>query len=415
MATNTLDKYYTPEYLVKHTVDKAIEILGIENITEVVEPAAGDGAFIPYLKATFLNIPLRLYDLYPEHPEIIEQDYKKLRLSYKKGRLTIGNPPFGTSSSLWKAFCKKAASNSDFIVYISPASQYNSNYYFKEGVLVYSELLNDIVYRGSAKEGGKDQAVKTCLNIYKVYNREEDEDWRLNKINSIVKYGRHMIGEGDYDYDYYLAHGTSGPRNLTLITKGEYKYCWGVKVLDEKYRSKIEEFLKNINQYDKELKSLKSAFPILDNAFFTSKLKTFLFPTREERLNSIVKFDRTYKDIPDEFEYHLKHMGSGNVGFLCKKEEFYSSFGVKVLDENYRSKIEEFLNNFKQYDKEIKANLSGPPFINKSFFLSKLKTFLFPTREERLAQDYPLDDDFEYTEVKTPVKIERALYAKELW
>ena len=178
MAVNTKDKYYTPEWLVKHTVKKAVEIIGKENITDIIEPSAGDGAFIEELDklAKELGVNVGYYDLYPSHPRIIKMDYKKLIKSYKKGRLIIGNPPFGTSSSLWKAFCKKSAKIGDFIAFVSPASQYKSNYYFKEGELIYSELLNDVEYRGDEEYGGKDQKVRTCLDIYKVYDREEEEE-----------------------------------------------------------------------------------------------------------------------------------------------------------------------------------------------------------------------------------------------
>ena len=135
MTVNTKDKYYTPEWLVKHTVKKAVEIIGKENITDIIEPSAGDGAFIEELDklANELGVNVGYYDLYPSHPRIVKMDYKKLIKSYKKGRLIIGNPPFGTSSSLWKAFCKKSAKIGDYIAFISPASQYKSNYDFKEG------------------------------------------------------------------------------------------------------------------------------------------------------------------------------------------------------------------------------------------------------------------------------------------
>lgn len=208
MSVNTLDKYFTPDWLVEHTIKKAIEIIGKENITELVEPSAGDGAFIEALKKNFPDIVQRYYDLYPEHPEVVRQDYKKLILSYKKGRMTIGNPPFGTSSSLWKAFCKKAATNSDWIVFVSPASQYNSNYYFKEGELVYSELLNDVEYRGSEEHGGKATKVRTCLNIYKVYDREASEDWRYGQLQKdvIIEYASSVA---ENKYDFYIARKMS--------------------------------------------------------------------------------------------------------------------------------------------------------------------------------------------------------------
>ena len=165
MAVNNHDKYYTPQYLVKHHVKKTIEILGKENITHVIEPSAGDGAYIRALSDTFEDMDIGYYDLYPEHPQITQQDYLKLRMSYKKGRLVIGNPPYGTASSLWRGFCKKSARIADYVSFISPASQYNSNYYFPQGELIYSELLNDVEYLGSKVEGGVPHKVRTCLKL----------------------------------------------------------------------------------------------------------------------------------------------------------------------------------------------------------------------------------------------------------
>ena len=206
MAVDTKDKYYTPEWLVKHTVKKAVEIIGKENITDIIEPSAGDGAFIEELDklAKELGVNVGYYDLYPSHPRIIKMDYKKLIKSYKKGRLIIGNPPFGTSSSLWKAFCKKSAKIGDFIAFVSPASQYKSNYYFKEGELIYSELLNDVEYRGDEEYGGKAQKVRTCLNIYKVYDREEEEDWKIARLEQDVL----ITKEGA---DFYFGTWGAGP------------------------------------------------------------------------------------------------------------------------------------------------------------------------------------------------------------
>jgi len=298
MAVNTKDKYYSPDWLVEHTIKKAIEILGYDNISDIIEPSAGDGAFIEMLKKYFPDKLQYYYDLYPEHPEVKEQDFKELRKSYKRGRLVIGNPPFGISSSLWKSFCRKSARIADYIAFVSPASQYNSNYYFKEGVLVYSELLNDVEYRGSETEGGKAQKVRTCLNIYKVYDREEN-NWREDKIRQIVKYGRSYKDDGIL-YDYYLSSMTNGEKTLlNLCNKEDFYGTFGVTVLDEKYRSKIEEFLKNFKQYEKELRNVTTIHKIT-NGIFYDKISKFLYPTREERLEQEVLTDILYSQ--DDFE-----------------------------------------------------------------------------------------------------------------
>ena len=54
------DKYYTSEALAKRVVETAITTFGLENISEFVEPSAGAGVFLPFLKET--GKPVRAYD-----------------------------------------------------------------------------------------------------------------------------------------------------------------------------------------------------------------------------------------------------------------------------------------------------------------------------------------------------------------
>ena len=99
MAKIENDKYYTPVDLAKYCIDKTFEIIGKENITDIIEPSAGNGSFSNQLDCT-------AYDLYPEGDNIIKQDYLKLDLPYKEGRLIIGNPPYGTANNLSVQFYK---------------------------------------------------------------------------------------------------------------------------------------------------------------------------------------------------------------------------------------------------------------------------------------------------------------------
>lgn len=67
-AINTNDKYYAPEWLSNHIVNITLHLIGKENISEIIEPSAGDGSFIKKLDST--GIPTKYYDLYPENPRI---------------------------------------------------------------------------------------------------------------------------------------------------------------------------------------------------------------------------------------------------------------------------------------------------------------------------------------------------------
>lgn len=147
-----LDKYYTSKELAKRLIEKTYNIIGIDNITEIIEPSAGSGSFSNQIKNCLA------YDIYPEHPNIIKQDFLKLKLQYKKGRLFIGNPPFGDRLNLARQFMKKHYIQGDYIAYILPISQLNNNYNFYEFDLIHSEDLGVINY--------SDREVHCCFNIY---------------------------------------------------------------------------------------------------------------------------------------------------------------------------------------------------------------------------------------------------------
>src|SRR5574344_2003660 len=102
-----LDKYYTDEILAKSLIEKTFSIL--ENITEVIEPSAGAGAFSNNIKNCIA------YDIEPEQQNITKQDFLTLDIKYKKGRLIIGNPPFGQRNILALKFFKKAINICDVV------------------------------------------------------------------------------------------------------------------------------------------------------------------------------------------------------------------------------------------------------------------------------------------------------------
>lgn len=85
----TNDKYYTPPDLARELIVKTIRFIGAKNITDIIEPSAGNGSFSKWFKNC------RAYDIEPEAEGIIKQDFLTLDLPYQKGRLIIGNPPFG--------------------------------------------------------------------------------------------------------------------------------------------------------------------------------------------------------------------------------------------------------------------------------------------------------------------------------
>jgi len=147
-----LDKFYTPKEIVNRCIDIFFNMVDVEDVTEIIEPSAGSGAFSLKLENCIA------YDIEPEHESIIEQDFLNLELPYKKGRAIIGNPPFGNRNNLALKFFKKSIKSCDYIGYILPISQLNNTNSFYEFDLISSHDLGELNYSGVN--------VKCCFNVY---------------------------------------------------------------------------------------------------------------------------------------------------------------------------------------------------------------------------------------------------------
>ena len=124
LKRNTIDKYYTKPNVVSNCIDLIKTHITITKDDLIIEPSAGDGAFIPSIKK--LTNHCKFYDLEPEHNDIIQQDfldfeYTQFKKDYKKIHI-IGNPPFGRQSSLAIKFIKKCCLFASSISFILPKS-----------------------------------------------------------------------------------------------------------------------------------------------------------------------------------------------------------------------------------------------------------------------------------------------------
>lgn len=106
------DQYYTKPEVAKLCVRHIDDLDSYDNI---IEPSAGNGAFLEYLPK------YEAYDILPEHKDIIRQDFLLLDKNYDGKTLFIGNPPFGKRYSLAKAFIKKCIElNAYTVAFILP-------------------------------------------------------------------------------------------------------------------------------------------------------------------------------------------------------------------------------------------------------------------------------------------------------
>lgn len=158
MSKIELDKYYTPKSVVEKCVDVLGSIIGVSGVTDVIEPSAGDGAFIESVENTF-HCGKSYLDIAPESSLVKEQDFLTYNEVYKKGRVIIGNPPFGSRNSLIIKFFKKSVELGDYVAFILPISQLNNTKQLYEFDLIYSEDLGVENYSGVP--------LHCCFNVYK--------------------------------------------------------------------------------------------------------------------------------------------------------------------------------------------------------------------------------------------------------
>ncbi len=122
LKRKTTDKFYTKPDIAIWCCDTIRTHLQISYDTDtIIEPSAGNGVFVNSIK--LLVRKYHFYDLFPEHSEILQQDYLEYVHTHSSGKIhVIGNPPFGRQSSLAIQFIKKSCEFCDSISFILPKS-----------------------------------------------------------------------------------------------------------------------------------------------------------------------------------------------------------------------------------------------------------------------------------------------------
>ena len=231
MAKIELDKYYTDTELAKYCINKTRDVIGEGNITEYLEPSAGNGSFS-------LQIPNCLaYDIAPEHESILEQNYLKLNLPYKKGRLVIGNPPFGNKMKLAKDFFKKSVLISDYICFILPISQLNNSQSLFEFDLIYSEDLGTKMY--------SNVNLHCCFNIYKrpVGGLNKKTTSKLKDVEIVRQDSKRYNSIVEDVRMCYWGNGSAGK----ILTNVEDRYAGEYKIIihNKEHFDEIKSFILN--------------------------------------------------------------------------------------------------------------------------------------------------------------------------
>ena len=241
MSKIELDKYYTSDDLAKYCVEKTKEILGEENITEYLEPSAGSGVFLKYLDKPYLA-----YDIEPEGENIIQADYLTLNETYKKGRLIIGNPPYGRCLNLAQKFYKKSIKLGDYIAFILPISQLNNSNSMYEFDLIHSEDFGEKEYSGIK--------LHCCFNIYKRPQKGLNKP-KIKKLKDITIYRQDSKGYLEKDFDIRMCYWGNASAGKILKEHEHYSAEYKIKIHNNELKNEIIRVLNEVD-WKKELKHI---------------------------------------------------------------------------------------------------------------------------------------------------------------
>lgn len=232
------DKYYTPIPLANYCWKKTIEIIGEENISEIIEPSVGDGAFLHYDKK-----PHFAYDILPECESDITSikkgDFLVQDICYLPGRLTIGNPPYGRCLNLAQKFYKKAVNIGDYIAFILPISQLNNSRSMYEFDLIHSEDLGVETYT--------DRELHCCFNIYKRPEHCEVNKRPNSKLNDVTIFRQDSIGYESKDYDIRICYWGDGAAGKILNDNEHYSAEYKIKINNNTLKEDIINVLTNFD------------------------------------------------------------------------------------------------------------------------------------------------------------------------
>lgn len=242
LKRNGLDKYYTKEYVVNECINLFKKKISINKKNDlIIEPSAGDGSFISYIKKISNNYIF--YDIEPENDEITKQDYltldtKELKNKYKKIHV-VGNPPFGRQSSLAIKFIKKSCEYCDTLSFILPKSFKKES--LRKNIDEYFHLIEEIdLPEKSFLLNNTEHDVPCIFQIWKRENNKREIVEKLQPINFIF-----VDKNNNPDISFRRVGINAGKIDTNTEDKNIQSHYF-IKFINDKNITEILEKLKNI-------------------------------------------------------------------------------------------------------------------------------------------------------------------------
>ena len=179
LKRDTIDKFYTNQNAVKLCINWIKSKIKIKKNDLIIEPSAGNGAFISEIKTLSNNY--RFYDIKPENEEIVKTDYLELdeKLDFERIHI-IGNPPFGRQSSMAIKFIKKS-SFFNTISFILPKS------FKKESMRKHFPLNFHLIFEHDIPENSFliDGEISNVETVFQIWERKDFNRELPQKLNPI--------------------------------------------------------------------------------------------------------------------------------------------------------------------------------------------------------------------------------------
>lgn len=221
--------------MANHCWDKVEEVIGESNISEIIEPSAGNGAFFHHSRL----FPRFSYDIEPHCEGITKGDYLAQDITYLYGRLVIGNPPYGRCLNMAQRFYKKSIEIADYVAFILPISQLNNTQSMYEFDLIYSEDLGTKTYT--------DRNLHCCFNIYR---RPKNGDYNHKPVTKLKDISIYRQDSNDYDekeFDIRMCYWGDGSAGKILADDEHYSAEYKIKIHNSKLKDEIINILTYFN------------------------------------------------------------------------------------------------------------------------------------------------------------------------
>lgn len=159
-----LDKFYTKPEIVR----QCLSYLALGTYARVIEPAAGDGAFLTPLQAAApAGVDVVGLDLAPEHPDVRKQDWFTFTEQAAEPTLVVGNPPYGEQSALAVRFINHAFEvvGAQTVAFVLASGFQKASYHAR--IFPYAHLMREVrLPRNAFTFRGQDYDLPSVFQVW---------------------------------------------------------------------------------------------------------------------------------------------------------------------------------------------------------------------------------------------------------